>query len=254
MRHSLRCWSGVIPCLLLAGLAWAAPEQPEPDPQLLAVVNKIKAIDNHCHAEVRSFAKDEEDNPLGRSLPLTARLRETNPEWIETWRTLYGYKHNDASLEHVRELLKIKKALVEKNGKNHPAWVLDQAGIEIALAQMPKLGPDLVRAVGDQGAPFAGRLRGEDAVGSWPKASNWARRRASSWSVLRLVCLNFPASLAVLATLQARPRSPHRSATQPARAQASMPTPAGRSWSKRWRSSWREGVKVSKRAVAVARS
>src|SRR5262245_47523625 len=144
MRPSLRCWSGVIPCLLLAGLAWAAPEQPEPDPELLAVVNKIKAIDNHCHAQVSTITKAGEENPLGRSFPaFPARLRETNPEWIETWRTLYVYKHNDASLEHVRDLLKIKKALVEKNGKNHPAWVLDQAGIEIALVQMPELGPDL---------------------------------------------------------------------------------------------------------------
>lgn len=181
MRHSMRCWSGVIPCLLLAALAWAAPEQPEPDPELLALVNKIKAIDNHCHAEVRSFAKAEEDNPLGRSIPVTARLRETNPEWIDAWKTLYGYKHNDASAEHVRELLKVKKELVEKNGKNHPAWVLDQAGIEVAFVQMPKLGPDLAaprfrwvpRADGlylpfGSKAPFVTESRKENGVEKLP--------------------------------------------------------------------------------------
>src|SRR5262249_5080075 len=91
-------------------------------------------------------------------------------------------------------------------------------------------------------------------MGSWPSASSWARRRASSLSVLRLVCLNFQASLAVLATLQATPRSAQRSWTQPARVQASMTTTAGRWRSKSLVSSWRQVVSVSKWAWAAARA
>src|SRR5262249_17832867 len=48
-------------------------------------------------------------------------------------------------------------------------------------------------------------------------------------SVLRLRCLNFQASLAVLATRQRMPSSAQRSWTQPANRQASMMTTVGRS-------------------------
>src|SRR5262249_29926324 len=86
---------------------------------------------------------------------------------------------------------------------------------------------------------------GTVTVGSWPRASSWARRRASSLSVLRLVCLNFQASLAVLATLQARPSSWQRSATQPARAQASKTTTAGRGLGESLRGRGRAGGRGS---------
>src|SRR5262249_39287204 len=69
---------------------------------------------------------------------------------------------------------------------------------------------------------------GTQTAGSCPSASSWARRKASSLSVLRLECLNFQDSLAVLATLQAKPACTHRSWTQPASRQASMTTTAGR--------------------------
>src|SRR5262249_43916800 len=54
-----------------------------------------------------------------------------------------------------------------------------------------------------------------------------ARRRASSRSVLRFRCLNFQASLAVLATRHRTPNSTHKSRTQPAKRQASIRTTVG---------------------------
>jgi len=68
---------------------------------------------------------------------------------------------------------------------------------------------------------------GMDTSGNWPRANSCARRKASSRSVLRFVCLNFQASLAVLATWQGRPTMSQKSFTQPAKLQASMTTAAG---------------------------
>jgi tetratricopeptide (TPR) repeat protein len=73
---------------------------------------------------------------------------------------------------------------------------------------------------------------------------------ASSRSVLRLRCLNFQASLAVLATRQARPSSAQRSCTQPASRQASMTTTAGRECSRSLRRRERSMVKDSNVAAS----
>ena len=71
-------------------------------------------------------------------------------------------------------------------------------------------------------------LNGKVTVGNWPSRYSCARRSASSLSVLRLRCLNFQASLAVLATRQRMPSSAHRSWTQPASRHASMMTTVAR--------------------------
>ncbi len=91
-------------------------------------------------------------------------------------------------------------------------------------------------------------------VGSWPRAKSWARRKASSRSVLRLVCSNFQASLAVLATGHGRPSSWHSSCTQPASRQASMTTAAGRCRVNSLRRCSREVGRVSQRARVVSGS
>src|SRR5262249_5537785 len=64
-------------------------------------------------------------------------------------------------------------------------------------------------------------------AGNLPSRYTSARRRASSLSVLRLRCLNFQASLVVLATRHFTPFAAHRSQTQPAKRQASRSTTAG---------------------------
>jgi predicted TIM-barrel fold metal-dependent hydrolase len=65
----------------------------------------------------------------------------TNPEYVEAWRALYGYRHDDMTDDHAREALKVKLRLMEQKGADYPSWVLDQAGIEIMLVNMPSLGP-----------------------------------------------------------------------------------------------------------------
>lgn len=115
------------------------------DPELLAAIQEIKAVDNHSHAlpaRRPELAESERPDPLGKTpFPYPIRLRVTNPEYVEAWRALYGYKHEDMADDHAREALKVKLCLMKQKGVNYPSWVLDQAGIEIMLVNMPSLGP-----------------------------------------------------------------------------------------------------------------
>ena len=134
--------------LLLSGLFFTIPStfsQTSADPELLAAIQKIKAIDNHSHvlpARKPEPAESERPDPLGRTpFGYPVRLRVTNPEYIDAWRALYGYKHHDMAAEHVREALKAKLRLMVEKGTDYPSWILDQAGIDIILVNMPSLGP-----------------------------------------------------------------------------------------------------------------
>ena len=119
------------------------------DPQLLAEINKIKAIDNHSHPPklVASGEKDDDFDalpcdPLEPSNPTTIS-RPENPQFLAAWKALYGYKYDDRSPEHVRELLAAKQKVMQEQGDNFPNWVLDQIGIETELANRVALGRGL---------------------------------------------------------------------------------------------------------------
>ncbi len=119
------------------------------DPQLLAEIQKIKAIDNHSHPPkvVSAGEKDDEFDalpcdPLEPSTPTTIS-RPENPQYIAAWKALYGYQYDDAKPEHVRELLAAKKKVRDEQGDNFPNWVLDQLGIESELANRIALGRGL---------------------------------------------------------------------------------------------------------------
>ena len=135
-----RCIAASAACSLL--LSAAAIAQERPDPQLLAFINQIKAVDNHSHAlpaRNPAAATTPSADPLGTSPPFfSARQRETNAEWADAWRALYGYPHPDASAEHVRDALSAKQRAMQEKGAGYPGWILDQAGI--AIVNAPALG------------------------------------------------------------------------------------------------------------------
>jgi uncharacterized protein len=119
------------------------------DPQLLAEINKIKAIDNHSHPPKVVAAGEKDDDfdalpcdPLEPSDPTTIS-RPENPQFIAAWKALYNYPYNDRSPEHVRELLATKQKIMQEQGDNFPNWVLDQLGIETELANRVALGRGL---------------------------------------------------------------------------------------------------------------
>src|SRR5438132_6997405 len=86
------------------------------DRDLLAEINKIKAIDNHAHP-LRYVAEGEKPDDEYDALPLDSidpfplpvRLNPTNHEFIQAWAKFYGYTHDDMFDAHVRELLGLKQ-------------------------------------------------------------------------------------------------------------------------------------------------
>jgi predicted TIM-barrel fold metal-dependent hydrolase len=119
------------------------------DPQLLAEIQKIKAIDNHSHPPrvVGSGEKDDEFDalpcdPLEPNDPTTVG-RPENPQFLAAWKALYHYRYNDMTPEHVKELLASKQKVMQEQGDNFPNWVLDQLGIESELANRVAMGRGL---------------------------------------------------------------------------------------------------------------
>jgi predicted TIM-barrel fold metal-dependent hydrolase len=120
-----------------------------PDPQLLAEIQKIKAIDNHSHPPkvVGPGEKDDDFDalpcdPLEPSEPTTIS-RPENPQYLAAWKALYRYPYNDMTSAHVKELLASKQKIIQEQGDNFPNWVLDQLGIETELANRIALGRGL---------------------------------------------------------------------------------------------------------------
>src|SRR5215470_376881 len=120
-----------------------------PDPQLLAEINKIKAIDNHSHTPKLVGPGEKDDDfdalpcdPLEPNDPTTVS-RPENPQYIAAWKSLYNYPYNDRAPEHIKELLQAKQKVMQEQGDNFPNWVLDQLGIETELANRVALGRGL---------------------------------------------------------------------------------------------------------------
>ena len=134
---------------LIPALASQPAAAQAPDPQLLAEIQKIKAIDNHSHPPkvVAAGEKDDEFDalpcdPLEPSIPTTVS-RPENPQYLAAWKSLYGYPYNDAAPEHVKELLEARQKIMQEQGDNFPNWVLDQLGIETELANRVAMGRGL---------------------------------------------------------------------------------------------------------------
>jgi len=119
------------------------------DPQLLAEINKIKAIDNHSHPP-KLVAQGEKDDdfdalpcdPLEPSDPTTPS-RPDNPQFLAAWKALYNYPYDDRTPEHMRELMAAKQTVRQEQGDNFPNWVLDKLNIETELANRVALGRGL---------------------------------------------------------------------------------------------------------------
>jgi uncharacterized protein len=137
--------------VLVSAVSVIAAGQISPDPEILAEVNRIKAVDNHTHVPkvVASGERDDDFDALPcdplepNETPLTQRPE--NPKFIQAWQKLYGYKYDDRDPAHVRELLAAKQQVAQHQGDGFPAWVLDQLGIEDMLANRVAMGRGLSR-------------------------------------------------------------------------------------------------------------
>ncbi len=138
--------------LLLWALMFPLPRaaQTTADPQIVAEIAKIKAIDNHAHP-LRYVADGDKPDDEYDALPLEGlepfaippRLNPGNPEYIGAWRALFGYNHDDMSEAHVKELMAAKQRVMRERGDGYPAWVLDQLGIDTMFANRVAMGRGL---------------------------------------------------------------------------------------------------------------
>jgi predicted TIM-barrel fold metal-dependent hydrolase len=129
------------PSVLLAAcvLARAAAAQ-DADPQLLAEILRIRAIDNHSHALPASPPGELPKDPVG-AVPFAYpfRLRLDSPEYPQAWAALWSATRGEKALR-ARDALEAKWRIRREKGDAYPAWVLDQAGIDTAIVNADELG------------------------------------------------------------------------------------------------------------------
>ena len=116
------------------------------DPEITAFIGKIRAVDNHSHANsVAPGDTDADALPLDGIVPfeLPARLSPDNPDWLAAYKALYKYPHADLSDAHMNELRGTMQGIAKAQGDKFPAWVLDQVGTEVLLANRIAMGPGL---------------------------------------------------------------------------------------------------------------
>jgi uncharacterized protein len=135
-------------CVVLA--AGRASAQTPIDSALATYIDGIKAIDSHAHPMLPvppGTPPDTEFDALPLDgvppFPLQARLRPDNPEWRDAQRALYGVTSSDTGAAYRDALASAQRSVAQREGDRFPSWALDQAGIEIMMANRIALGPGL---------------------------------------------------------------------------------------------------------------
>lgn len=119
------------------------------DTSIQAELREIRAIDNHAHPMALSSPGQEDHDYDALSmegiddLALPAAFQDGNPYFAQAWHALFGYRYSDAKPEHLAELESKKRQIGREKGDLYPAWVLDQANVEIMLANRVAMGRGL---------------------------------------------------------------------------------------------------------------
>src|SRR5258708_7585477 len=114
----------LFPAILL--LTGCSREQPAVDPQLATAIAGIKAIDNHAHPVLAAAGDREFD-----ALPVDNMEAQSDPVAFRpgTFKTPFTAES--------------KAAAKREHGDGYPAWVLDQMGIDIMLANRVAMGSSI---------------------------------------------------------------------------------------------------------------
>jgi hypothetical protein len=116
------------------------------DPGITAFIGKILAVDNHSHPNsVVPGDADADALPVDSIAPfeLPAPLHPDNPDWLAAYQALYRYPYADLSDAHINEFRGTMQGVIRAEGDRFPAWVLDQVGTEVLLANRIDMGPGL---------------------------------------------------------------------------------------------------------------
>ncbi len=142
----MRLRYSVTSLLLTCGAAAAARSQSPVDPALTAFIAKIRAVDNHAHANTIAPDDPEADAlPLEEifPFPVPVTLEPDHPNWLAAYKTLYEYPHAEVTEAHMAELRESMGRVRNEQGEKFPTWVLDKIGTEVMLANRVAMGPGL---------------------------------------------------------------------------------------------------------------
>ena len=138
-----------IALLVLVRTSASAAQTPV-DSALATYISSIRAIDNHAHP-MRPVLPGAPADTEFDALPLDGippfgspwRNRLENPEWRATQRTLFGLAAGATGDAFAPALHEARARQLRSLGNGYPAWVLDQSGIDVMLANRIVLGPGL---------------------------------------------------------------------------------------------------------------
>ena len=118
------------------------------DPELLAAINQIKAIDNHAHPK-RPLKEGESDpatdfaDPFDPSFDMPVRLRPDNPEYEAAQQALYLFGESQTTKASGEQLASAKRRAREQKGEQFPTWILDRLNIDVMFANRVAMGSGL---------------------------------------------------------------------------------------------------------------
>lgn len=136
---------------VVAVVALMAPKlgsQTIADPELLAEINKIRAIDNHAHPK-RVLKEGESDpetdfaDPVESPMDMPVRLRPDNQEHVAAQQALYWAAESGDKKPSQEELSAAKKRVHQQQGDAFPSWVLDRLNIDVMFANRVTMGRGL---------------------------------------------------------------------------------------------------------------
>src|SRR5258705_5138041 len=120
--------------------------QPATDAELTEFIKNIKAVDNHSHANtIEPDDKGFDALPLDALFPfeLPARVRPESRQWLTAAKAVYGFTASELNEETMKVLADTAANVMKRKGEKFPEWALDQAGIEVLLANRIAMGPGL---------------------------------------------------------------------------------------------------------------
>ena len=116
------------------------------DTDLAEFISKIKAVDNHAHANtIDPDDKGFDALPLDALFPfeLPARVRPESQNWLAAYKAIYGFTGDELNEKAMKDLKDTVGNVMKQKAEKFPDWALDQANIEVMLANRIAMGPGL---------------------------------------------------------------------------------------------------------------
>ena len=153
-RYVVRHWSPIL--RVSAGIATAIAiavtraDAQAVDVELARYINAIRAIDSHAHP-MRPVVPQAPADTEFDALPLDGippfevpnRLKADHPIWRAAQAALYRIPISRSGNEYHTSLKAAVSAATRAHGQNFPTWALDQAGIDVMMANRIAMGPGL---------------------------------------------------------------------------------------------------------------